>query len=180
MFTNSIFTGHARARQQTWVPLPAQGQDAGGEAGPRWPAAHSSLQPAEYNLQIKITTQPPCLVCILPQISKIPPHPWRNPLGSAINHHWEGEGTAHARGEHLLRGSVSRVQWDTMPEAQTQDPIFLSQNAPYDTHKHAKSCFSSQLDQKQGKFFGTTKEKPRKALSYDSNHRQEAFQPSRD
>lgn len=63
-----------------------------------------------------------------------------------------------------------------MPEAQRQDPIFLSQNAPYDTKSH----FSSQPDQKQDKLFGTIKEKASKALSYDFNHRQGAFQPSRD
>lgn len=59
-------------------------------------------------------------------------------------------------------------------------PNILSQNAPYDTRKHTKSRFSSQPDQKQDKLFGTIQEKASKALSYDSNHRQEAFQPSRD
>lgn len=129
------------------------------------------------NIICKLRQQfnPPCLVCFPPQVWKIPRHQWRSPLRGAINHHEEGEGTADARGEHHTR--YKEIPRQT-PRNKTQYSV--SKRSIRRTHKHTKSRFSSQPDQKQDKLFGTIKEKASKALSYDSNHRQEAFQPSRD
>lgn len=146
---------------------PAWSQDIGEEEWPQFLAAFSSSQPTEYNLQMAITLP-------LFSLHSAPPCQWKSSLGGTRNHHEEGEGTADAWGEHHM-GYEDILCQKLRDKTQNSSLKMLHM-----THKQTKSHFSSQLDQKQEKLFGTIKEKASKALSYDSNHRQEAFQPSRD
>lgn len=147
--------------------IPQHGARTAEEEWPQFPVAFSPSQPAEYNLQMEITLP-------LFSLHSAPRCQWKSSLGGACNHHEEGEGTADAWREHHMGYEDIPGQ---KPRDKTQNSCLKMLHM---THKQTKSHFSSQLDQKQEKLFGTIKEKASKALSYDSNHRQEAFQPSRD
>lgn len=144
---------------------PAWGQDTG-EEWSQFLVTFSPSQPTEYNLQMEITLP-------LFSLHSALGCQWESSLGGALNHHEAGEGTADAWEHHMGYEDIPCQK----PRDKTQNSCLKMLRM---THKQTKSYFSSQLDQKQEKLFGTIKEKASKALSYDSNHRQEAFQPSRD